>query len=106
MARMQDKIVAVTGAAQGIGAAIARRFAEEGARLVLLDHDAKRLAATAGELDKAATIIAGDVTEEAFVDKAFAEVAATHGRLDVLVNNVGGARNAKLWEMSAADWDF
>ena len=37
---------------------------------------------------------------------AFARIEAEHGRLDILVNNVGGARNAKLWEMTAADWDF
>src|SRR5260221_1361454 len=46
------------------------------------------------------------LTEEAVVDKAFARVAAEQGRVNVLVNNVGGARNAKLWDMTADDWDF
>jgi len=106
MARMQNKVVVVTGAAQGIGAAIARRFAEEAATLVLLDFDSERLQRTAAETGKNPTTIVADVTEEAAVDKAFARIAADHGRVDVLVNNVGGARNAKLWDMSAADWDF
>jgi 3-oxoacyl-[acyl-carrier protein] reductase len=103
---MQNKVVIVTGAAQGIGAAIARRFAEEDATLVLLDLDAERLQRTAAETGKAPTIIVADVTDEAAVDKAFARVAADQGRVDVLVNNVGGARNAKLWDMTADDWDF
>jgi NAD(P)-dependent dehydrogenase (short-subunit alcohol dehydrogenase family) len=106
MARMQDKVVVVTGAAQGIGAAIAQRFAEEAATLVLLDLDAERLKRTAAAIGKKATTIVADVTDEAAVDKIFARVAADHGRVDVLVNNVGGARNAKLWDMSADDWDF
>jgi 3-oxoacyl-[acyl-carrier protein] reductase len=103
---MQNKVVVVTGAAQGIGAAIAQRFAEEGATLVLLDLDAKRLQQTAAGTGKAPTAIVMDVTDEAAVDKTFARVAAEQGRVDVLVNNVGGARNAKLWDMTADDWDF
>lgn len=106
MARMQNKVVVVTGAAQGIGAAIAQRFAEESAILVLLDLDSKRLQRTADETGKAPTTIVTDVTDEAAVDKAFARVEAEQGRVDVLVNNVGGARNAKLWDMTADDWDF
>jgi 3-oxoacyl-[acyl-carrier protein] reductase len=103
---MQDKVVVVTGAAQGIGAAIAQRFAEEAATLVLLDLDAERLKRTAAAIGKKASAVVADVTDEAAVDKIFARVAADHGRVDVLVNNVGGARNAKLWDMSADDWDF
>ncbi len=106
MARMQDKVVVVTGAAQGIGAAIAQRFAEEGAVLALLDVDAERLKQTAAATGKSPTTLAMDVTDETAVDKAFARVAADHGRIDVLVNNVGGARNAKLWDMKTDDWDF
>jgi NAD(P)-dependent dehydrogenase (short-subunit alcohol dehydrogenase family) len=108
MGRMQDRVVAITGAAHGIGAAIARRFAEEGAVLVLVDMDGAQLERTAADLrrnSRRVTTIVADVTEEAPVAEAFARIAADHGRLDVLVNDVGGARNAKVWEMSAADWD-
>ena len=99
----------ITGAAQGIGAAIARRFAEEGAILVLLDIDAGRLERTAGELRRNATVplsIVADVTDEAAVDAAFRQVSEAHNRLDVLVNNVGGSRNAKLWAMTTEQWDY
>lgn len=107
MGRMKDKIVVVTGAAQGIGAAIARRFADDGATLALLDLDATRLAQTAGELPGAAPLtIVADVTDEAGVDDAFTRIATAHQRIDVLVNNVGGSRGRKLWEMTADVWDF
>lgn len=105
MGRLQGKIAVVTGAAQGIGAAIAKRFAAEGAVLALLDFDAERLERTAAEV-KAAISIGVDVTEEKPVEDAFARIAAEKGRIDVLVNNAGGARNAKLWAMTTEEWDF
>jgi NAD(P)-dependent dehydrogenase (short-subunit alcohol dehydrogenase family) len=105
MARLKDKVSVITGAAQGIGAAIAHRFAAEGATLVLLDLDAERLKRTAAEV-KAAISIVADVTDEAAVEAAFKRVAEAHGRVDVLVNNAGGARNAKLWDMTVEQWDF
>ena len=99
MHRMKDKVVVVTGAAHGIGAAIAQRFADEGAVLALLDLDEAQLAATAKRLPGAPPLtIAADVTDEAAVDDAFTRIAATHGRIDVLVNNVGGSRNQKPWK--------
>jgi NAD(P)-dependent dehydrogenase (short-subunit alcohol dehydrogenase family) len=107
MDRMKDKVVVVTGAAHGIGAAIARRFAEEGAVLTLLDLDAARQAQTASQLPGVSPLtIVADVTDEAAVDDAFARIAATHNRIDVLVNNVGGSRNQKLWEMTVGNWEF
>src|SRR5215472_15805030 len=107
MDRMKDKVVVITGAAHGIGAAIARRFADQGAALALLDLDATRLARTASQLAAASPLtIVADVIEEAAVGDAFARIAATHKRIDVLVNNVGGWRNQKLWEMTVDDWDF
>lgn len=106
MARMKDKVVVITGAAQGIGAAIAQRFAGEGAALALLDLDAARLAQTASALPGAPLTVAADVTDERAVDNAFARITAAHPRVDVLVNNVGGSRNQKLWEMTADAWDF
>src|SRR5689334_2570178 len=107
MDRMKDKVVVITGAAHGIGAAIARRFAEEGATLALLDLDVNQLAQTANTLSCTSplTIIA-DVTDEAAVGDAFARIVVVHKRMDVLINNVGGSRNAKLWQMTADDWDF
>src|SRR5262245_24213618 len=108
MGRMKGKIAVVTGAAHGIGAAIAARLAEEGATRVLLDLDAAHLKRTAEGLpgDAPALSITADVTDETAVNDAFAQIASAHHRIDILVNNVGGSRNQKLWEMTADAWDF
>ncbi len=109
MGRLQDRLAIVTGAANGLGAAIARRFAAEGARLALLDIDAAGLERVAAELrGQGAQVLAqaGDVTEEGIVQAGFARIVEACGPADVLVNNVGGARNARIWEMPAEDWDF
>jgi 3-oxoacyl-[acyl-carrier protein] reductase len=87
MGRLQGKLALVTGGARGIGAAIARRFAEEGARVVVNDLDLDRAEQTAGELGGEA--IAADVSDPEAVSEMFRQVAHRHGRLDVLVNNAG-----------------
>lgn len=109
MARLQDRLAVITGAANGLGAAIAKKFASEGARLALLDIDADGLARVAAEVKAQGAQVwseAGDVTEEKVVAGAFDRIARDCGDVDVLVNDVGGSRNAKVWEMSVEDWDY
>ena len=87
MKRLDGKLALVTGGARGIGAAIARRFAQEGARVLVNDlqaEPAEKLAAALGGEGYAA-----DVADPDAVRAMFAEVARRHGRLDVLVNNAG-----------------
>jgi 3-oxoacyl-[acyl-carrier protein] reductase len=108
--RLQDRLAVVTGAANGLGAAIARRLGGEGARLALLDIDAAGLERVAAELRGGGVQVLAqecDVTEEGPVQAAFARVAAECGpAVEVLVNNAGGARNARVWEMPVEDLDF
>jgi NAD(P)-dependent dehydrogenase (short-subunit alcohol dehydrogenase family) len=109
MGRLTGKVAVVTGAAHGIGAAISARFAEEGAQLALLDMDSDVLQSTAAAVTsqgRKPMTLTLDVTEEQPVDQAFAQIIEQFGRIDVLVNDVGGSRNMKLWEMTADAWDF
>jgi len=107
--RFTDKVVLVTGGAGAIGSAAARRFAEEGARLVILDRDRQRSTAFVGELERSgspALAVTADVGSETEVDAAVAKAVARFGRLDVLFNNAGIAgKVAPVHELSAADWD-
>jgi 3-oxoacyl-[acyl-carrier protein] reductase len=109
MGRMQDKLAVVTGAANGLGEAISLRLGAEGARLALFDIDAaglERVAATLRGQGVQVLALPGDVTEEAAVQQGFARIAAECGAIEVLVNNVGGSRNQRIWEMSVEAWDF
>lgn len=92
--RFAKQVVVVTGAASGIGAAIARHFAEGGARLVLSDLDEPRLKSVAEEIaesgHKMPTVKAGDLSKEDIAGAVIKSAIATYGTLDVLVNNAGG----------------
>lgn len=105
MGRMTGKIAVITGAAHGIGAAMAARFAEEGATIVLLDLDAANLERTAASLTGSnALSITADVTNEAAVSNAFSQITSAHNRIDALVTNVAApARTAACrWSRLAA----
>ena len=113
---LNGKAVAVTGGARGIGKAIAAAFAARGARIALLDLNADDLATARDALsDRGATVSVHtlNVAKEDEVIRAFDDVVATHGRLDVLVNNAGIIRDAMLVKvkdgavvskMSLAQW--
>ena len=87
MDRLKDKVALITGAARGLGAAIAQRFAEEGARIIINDRSADAAAATAERLGGHA--VAADVSDAAAVAAMFTEVKKISERLDILVNNAG-----------------
>lgn len=98
--------VVVTGGSKGIGKGIARVFAGAGARVAVLSRNRDEGAATAAGLGGGAIAVAGDVTDEASLAAAFAEVAGAFGGIDVLCANAGVFPPAKLEEMSGDDWDF
>jgi 3-oxoacyl-[acyl-carrier protein] reductase len=108
MARLDNKVAVVTGAAHGLGRAIAERLAGEGAHVILGDVDGAALERAVAAITRAggrAAAVVGDVTEEEPAARLIA-AAVERGQLDILVNNVGGSRNARIWEMKAEDWDF
>ncbi len=90
MQRFTDKVVIVTGAASGLGEATARRFSEEGARTVLVDHQPEAVNKVAAELPADRTMAqVADVSSSAAVEAMVQAAVARFGRLDVLVNNAG-----------------
>ena len=109
MGRVQDQVAIVTGAGKGLGEAISYRLAQEGARLVLADIDETMLEATAKKIrddgGEVVTLI-GDITEEEPAYQLIESAIAHFGQIDILVNNVGGSRNSKIWEMPVEDWDY
>jgi meso-butanediol dehydrogenase/(S,S)-butanediol dehydrogenase/diacetyl reductase len=105
--RFQDKVVLITGAASGIGAATARRFAKEGARLVLADIDGEGASALAQEIDargRAAVARAVDVRDMAQVTAAVDETVAHFGRIDVLFNNAGIGAYGESQDLDPEVW--
>ena len=107
MGQVDGKVALVTGAANGIGAAIARTLAREGAKVVLTDLDAAAGEVVAGEIRKAggdALYLDQDVTDEDRWTAVVAAVGNRHHRLDILVANAGIAIRGPLVDMTLADW--
>jgi len=110
MSRLQDKVAIVTGAAKGIGEAIAVRYGAEGAKVVVVDVNEEGMNATTEAINAAggtAMAVKTDVSDEAQVIALFDKVMETHGRVDVLVNNAGLISPMKHFlEADKAWWDM
>jgi NAD(P)-dependent dehydrogenase (short-subunit alcohol dehydrogenase family) len=100
---LAGRVCIVTGAAQGIGEACARRFAREGTKLVIVDIDDRRGQALAKELG--ALYVHCDVGDKADVDAVVARTMHAHGRIDVLVNNAGIFKAADFLDVTEEDFD-
>jgi rhamnulose-1-phosphate aldolase/alcohol dehydrogenase len=105
---LATRVALVTGAASGIGKAIAERLAAEGACVVVADLDGEKASAVAAGIGSADTAIgvAADVSDEAAVERAFAEAVLAFGGVDLIVNNAGLSISKPLLETTVRDWDL
>ncbi|MCH7766899.1 MAG: SDR family oxidoreductase [Candidatus Acidiferrales bacterium] len=104
--KLSNQVAVITGASEGIGAAIARRFAGEGARVVLAARSEEKLKALAEELgSERALAVPTDVTDAEQVKRLMARTREHFGGLDILVNNAGVGLYASVAEMAWADFE-
>jgi len=107
--RLKGKVAIVTGAARGIGEAIAYRFVEEGAKVTLCDVDEAGLRKVESriieEMGGECLVAVGNIVDRAFVKKMVDDTIARFGALDVLVNNAAITRDAILHKMTEEQWD-
>ncbi len=102
--RLKDKVAIITGAAKGIGFATAKRFAEEGAKVMIGDMSLDAVKAAA-DLIPGAEAYVMNVTDRDSIQTAVDQIMQRHGRIDVLINNAGITQDARLVKMTEAQFD-
>ena len=107
--RLQDKVAIVTGSGSGLGKTMVKRFAEEGAAVIIADMNQKAIDEVVGELTKAGRTAMGfkaDVTNRSQLKELMKATACKFGRIDILVNNAGVMRRRQFLEMNDEHWDY
>lgn len=108
MSDLSGQIAIVTGAAKGIGFAIAKQLGQQGAHVYLFDIDTLNLENAKTLLDEGQIsneIVTINITKESEVQQAIHQIGQTHGKIDILVNNAGIIRDHLLFKMSTDDWN-
>jgi len=102
--RLKDKVAIITGAAKGIGFATAKRFAEEGAKVMIADISMEAVKTAAAQIPNAEAFQV-NVTDRASIQIAVDQILEGHGRIDILINNAGITQDARLIKMTEAQFD-
>lgn len=107
MNRLKDKVAVITGAASGFGEGMAKRFAEEGAKVIVADLNQKGAERVAGEIGAAAMPVGADVSRKEEIEAMVGSAMDAHGRIDILVNNAGFThRNGDMLEVDEDTFDL
>jgi 3-oxoacyl-[acyl-carrier protein] reductase len=102
--RLKDKVAIITGAAKGIGFATAKRFAQEGAKVMIADVNPEAVKA-AVDLIPGSEAYVMNVTDRASIEASIDQIMQRHGRIDILINNAGITQDARLVKMTEAQFD-
>ena len=102
--RLKDKVAIITGAAKGIGFATAKRFAEEGAKVMIADISMEAVKTAAAQSPNAEAFVV-NVTDRASIQIAVDQILERHGQIDILINNAGITQDARLIKMTEAQFD-
>jgi len=102
--RLKDKVAIITGAAKGIGFATAKRFAEEGAKVMIADISMEAVKTATAQIPNAEPFVV-NVTDRASIQTAVDQILERHGRIDILINNAGITQDARLIKMTEAQFD-
>ena len=102
--RLKDKVAIITGAAKGIGFATAKRFAQEGAKVMIADVNPEAVQAAA-DLIPGSEAYVMNVTDRASIEAVVDQIMQRHGRIDILINNAGITQDARLVKMTEAQFD-
>lgn len=105
MGAMADRVALVTGGGRGLGLAIARRLAADGARIAIVGRNRDVLEKAAASFDVESLPITADLTVMTDLDRAFGEVRSWAGRLDIVVNNAGIAHEAAFTSITRESWE-
>lgn len=102
--RLKDKVAIITGAAKGIGFATAKRFAQEGAKVIIVDIGPEAIKVAVDQIPGAEGHVM-NVTDRASIQSVVDEIIQRHGRIDILINNAGITQDARLIKMTEAQFD-
>lgn len=102
--RLKDKVALITGAAKGIGFATAKRFAQEGARVMIADVNPATVKAAVEQIPGSEAYVM-NVTDRASIQATVDQIMQQHGRIDILINNAGITQDARLVKMTEAQFD-
>lgn len=105
MSRLKDKVAIVTGAASGFGEGMARRFAEEGAKVIVADLNGRDAERVAEEIGDRAIAVTTDVSQRSEIDEMVYAAKSAFGRVDIMVNNAGSAAGGVIEHLTEDDWE-
>lgn len=103
---LEGQVAIVTGGAGLVGTAVCRTFAAAGATVVIVDQEADKANNLINELGGKAVARIGTVLDDEWVKATVDDIASTYGRIDILINGVGGSRSGQIKDLSTEDWDF